>query len=138
MSPSPTHLLTCMIQNLDQLRYLHHKNCPQVSCLQGFQCSNFLLDYPVLINLIITNTKFYNLSRTTSIKLNHIVMNSKYVLVNLVLFKLRPQCNGYNRKWPSLLPNAVENVSIRKNSDVQIWLNDVVKLAVFFVSKKCI
>jgi hypothetical protein len=35
-----------------------------------------------------------------------------------------------------LIPNAVEDVSVWKNSDIKIWLNDVVELAVLLVPEE--
>ena len=36
----------------------------------------------------------------------------------------------------SFLPYTVQNIAIRKDSDVEVWLNNVVKLTVFLVPKK--
>ena len=35
-------------------------------------------------------------------------------------------------------PDTVKNISVRKDSDIKIWLNNVVELAIFLIPEKCI
>ena len=54
------------------------------------------------------------------------------------LFKVKSVTNLKSKQVFKSHPNTVENIAIGKNSDIQVWLDDVVEFAFFFISEECV
>lgn len=62
-------------------------------------------------------------------------LTGKKDLVLLLTFRL---CHFFKPDEWTKIPDTIKNIPIRENSNVKVWLNDVMELAVLLISEKCI